>query len=110
MIDDTHPDPSFLRTMLELYRKESGWAIRPLFDAYNETGVQNITFNTIVDYIVLVTYLMKCLGFTKTEIRKLILDFKNCYEDLRKRVPAHIYSVIIHTDTRSKLQKLETYV
>ena len=76
----------------------------------NETGVQNITFNTIVDYIVLVTYLMKCLGFTKTEIRKLILDFKNCYEDLRKRVPAHIYSVIIHTDTRSKLQKLETYV
>ena len=39
----------------------------------------------IVDYIVLVTYLMKCLGFTKTEIRKLILDFKNCYVEARIR-------------------------
>lgn len=76
----------------------------------NETGVQNITFNTIVDYVVLVTYLMKCLGFTKTEMRKFIIDFRNCYEELRKKVPANIYAVIIHTDTRAKLKILETFI
>lgn len=76
----------------------------------NETRVQNLTFNTIVDYVVLVTYLMKCLGFTKTEMRKFIMDFRNCYEELRKKVPTHIYTVIIHTDTRVKLKMLESFI
>lgn len=76
----------------------------------NETGITNITFSTIVDYIILVTYLMKCLDFTKTEERKFIADFRNCYEDLRKRVPPQVFSTIIHTDTRSKLLQLEKYI
>ena len=71
-----------------------------------ETGISNITFKTIVDYVILVAYMMKCLQFTKTEIRKFIIEFRDCYEELRKKVPPQLYSVIIHTDTRSKIQKL----
>lgn len=71
-----------------------------------ETGVSNISFSTIVDYIILVAYIMKCLSFTKTEIKKFISDFKDSIEELRKRVPPTVFSVIIHTDTRNKLQTL----
>ncbi len=76
----------------------------------NETGIQNITFSTIVDYIILLTYLMHCFDFPKTDTRKLLNDFTTCYEELRKRVPISLFSTVIHTDTRSKLRQLSRFI
>lgn len=76
----------------------------------NETGVANVTFNTLTDYVILMGYLMHCFGYPKTETKKLINDYTACCEELRKNVPTSLYSTIVHTDTRSKLLQLATYV
>ncbi len=75
-----------------------------------ETKISNITFATIVDYVILVVYLMKSLDFTKTETKQLINQFRDYCENLRKSIPIQLYSKIIHTDTRSKLIQLQRYI
>lgn len=74
------------------------------------TGINNITFATIVDYIILIAYLLSCFKISKTEIKKFIKDFMACYESLRSKIPINIYNKIIHTDTRNKLINLEKYL
>lgn len=75
-----------------------------------ETGIRNITFDTIVDYIILVTFLMKKCGCTRTEMRQFVNKFGQLYEELRESVPLQIYSKIIHTDTRQKLTDLRKFI
>jgi len=76
----------------------------------NETGVANVTFNTLTDYVILMGYLMHCFGYSKTKTKKLINDYITCCEELRKNIPTSLYSTIVYTDTRSKLRQLATYV
>ena len=75
-----------------------------------ETGITGISFDTIVDYIVLLAYILKHCGKSKTELRAFIRQFEQTYEKLRASVPVTIYSKIIHTDTRSKLKKLKEFI
>lgn len=75
-----------------------------------ETGIENIVFDTIADYIILIAFVMKKCGATKTEIRRFIRDFSVICEELRASVPIQIYSRIIHTDTRNKLRRFETFI
>lgn len=75
-----------------------------------ETGIQSITFNNIVDYVILVVYLMKKLGFTKTEAKQFIGQFRDSYEELRKAIPIQLFSKIIPTDTRAKLNQLQNFL
>ena len=74
------------------------------------TGIKNITFNSITDYIVLVVYLLKHFGVSKSEVRKIIAEFQNAIEDLRGKVPISMYAKIIHTDTRGKIAALQKYI
>lgn len=76
----------------------------------NETGVQNVTFNTLTDYVVLMGYFMHCFGYPKIETKKLINDYTSCCEELRRKVPMSLYSTIVYSDTRGKLLQLEKYV
>jgi abortive infection bacteriophage resistance protein len=75
-----------------------------------ETGITGISFDTIVDYIVLLAYILKHCGKSKTELRAFIRQFEQTYEKLRASVPVTIYSKIIHTDTRAKLKKLKEFI
>ncbi len=74
-----------------------------------ETGIRNINFKTIVDYIILIVFLMKLLRCNKTEMLVFVKQFEDAYEELKKHVPTSIYTKIIHTDTRRKLQTLKTF-
>lgn len=74
------------------------------------TNVNGITFLTIADYVVLISYLLKIFGVNKTEIRKFIRDFTNCYEILKIKIPTNIFAKIIHTDTRTKLSNLKLFL
>ncbi|MBQ5563130.1 MAG: Abi family protein [Clostridia bacterium] len=73
----------------------------------SETGISGITFKTIVDYLILIAYVMKILKCNKTEIMMFIHQFEEACEDFRKKVPVNIYSKIVYTDTRKKLNVLE---
>lgn len=75
-----------------------------------ETGVKNVNFGTIVDYIILITFVMKKCGCSKTEMKQFVAHFSQLYEELRASVPLEIYSKIIHTDTRTKLIKLKCFI
>lgn len=76
----------------------------------NDTQINNISFNSIVDYIILIVYLMKKLTCSKTEINKFINDFEYISNDFRSKVPINIYNSILFTDTRNKINLLKNYV
>lgn len=72
-----------------------------------DTGITGINFNSIVDYFILIVYMLNNLKVLKTEIKQFIESFKQAIEKLRKNVPISLYSKIIPTDTRKKIQQLE---
>ena len=75
-----------------------------------ETGITNITFDSIVDYVILISFMMKLLQCPKTKILSFIRSYeKNC-EELRGKVSASIFNTIVYTDTRTKLNLLKKYL
>lgn len=75
-----------------------------------ETGINNITFESIVDYVILISFMMKLLECPKKKILAFIRLFeKNC-EDLRGKVSTSIFNTIVYTDTRNKLNLLKKYL
>jgi abortive infection bacteriophage resistance protein len=78
-----------------------------------ETRISNITFNSIVDYIILISFLMDLLECPKSEILSFIRTFEQNCEAFRKAVSvttASIYMSVIYTDTRRKLSLLKMYL
>ena len=76
----------------------------------HETGIPNVDFKAIVDYLILICYLLKKLQVPKNEIKKMINNFESVAESFRKKVPFAIYSTIMLTNTRSKLNLLKRFV
>lgn len=75
-----------------------------------DTSIPNVTFDTIVDYIILIVYLLKNINTTKTELNKFVSDFENILNNFKPSVPANVYSRIIYTNTRPKLNLLKNYI
>ena len=71
-----------------------------------ECGIPNIRFNTIADYFLLVAYMMQRFHCTKTEIRQFLNEFLNCIDVYRSQIPASVFTKFIHTDTRSKINRM----
>lgn len=76
----------------------------------NVTGIQAVSFKSIADYIVLVVYLLKCVGTPQKDMRSLIDDFQSELENLRGKLPYPIYAKIVATDTRRKMKDLRQFI
>ncbi|MDU6340439.1 MAG: Abi family protein [Clostridium sp.] len=76
----------------------------------SETVINNITFDSIVDYIILIVYLLKGLGESKTEMRRFVNGFVHIIEEFRQNINIAYYNKIIPTDTRGKLKKLNVFI
>ncbi len=76
----------------------------------HDTKINNISFNTIVDYLILIVYILKNLCITKTELNKVVTEFERIADDFRNRIPISTYSKILYTDTRNKLNQLKIYL
>lgn len=76
----------------------------------NEIHCQNIDFNTITDYVILISFLLKSYGITKTEINKFINDFEKITEEFRNKISINIYNQVIYTDNKQKLIALQNYI
>ena len=75
-----------------------------------ETGINNITFESIVDYVILISFMMKLLECPKKKILAFVRLFeKNC-EELRGKVSTSIFNTMVYTDTRNKLNLLKKYL
>ncbi|MBE5870618.1 MAG: Abi family protein [Lachnospiraceae bacterium] len=75
-----------------------------------ETGIANITFNTIADYVILICFMMKAMVRPKSEIMAFIRSFEQNCETFRKNVSSSIYMSVIYTDTRAKLKAIKAYI
>lgn len=76
----------------------------------HETGVRNISFGVIVDYLVLITYVLKHLKVPKSELRALLREFQTIQNDFYRQLPTTVYSQVFHTDTRSKIAQLHSFI
>lgn len=92
-------------------RFRTGNIDRQLINAIkNTTGVKNIRFDSITDYIILIIYQLKLLGVSKMDMKRLIVDYTDCVERLRESIPTNIFNQIIYTDNRQKVDALRAYI
>lgn len=75
-----------------------------------ETGVGGVDFCDITDYVVLLAYLMRRMGFTKTECKQFISGYEGIVEYYRAELPFNVYSMIIKTTARGKLMVLRGFI
>lgn len=76
----------------------------------SEIGCTNVDFNTITDYILIITLLLKKYEISKTELNRFINEYENIINEFINSIPFSIFSQVIHTDTKSKLTQLRKYV
>ena len=74
-----------------------------------DVGIKDVIFENIVDYLILITYLLKNFKVPKLELLKTISSFENAAETLRKKIPISMYMSILPTDTKNKLTQLKAY-
>lgn len=75
-----------------------------------ETGINNITFESIVDYVILISFMMKLLECQNKKIMAFIRLFEKDCEELRGKVSTSIFNTVVYTDTRTKLNLLKKYL
>lgn len=74
------------------------------------TNIENIDFNTITDFLILLIFLMKKQKSTKTELNKNIREYEASQEFLYKSVPSEVYFSIMGTDAKKKIEELKIFV
>lgn len=75
-----------------------------------EMGIQNISFNTITDYVILITYIMKQVGIDQKDLRQVITTFISLTEQLKLEIPEVIFYSIIEADYLEKLNRLKVFI
>jgi len=76
----------------------------------SETSINNINFDNIVDYLIIIIYLLKKLGIQKTELKRLVRNFNLISERLRKDIPVPIHTSIMGSDLKKKLFGIKRYI
>lgn len=75
-----------------------------------ETGIQNITLYSLIDYIIIVCCFLKRVDFSGSRAVTLLEKYKTESQCLQDNVTATIYSQIIQQNVSSKITALETYL
>lgn len=75
-----------------------------------DTNITSITFETIIDYIILIVYLSKNLKVNKTELNGFVSTFESITNELREKINIREYSKILYTDTKNKINLLKQYI
>lgn len=76
----------------------------------NATQINNLTFQTITDYLILIVYQLKLLDYSRDAIMNTIVNFEESIQELRNNIPIEIFNKIIYTDNRKKLETLKKFV
>lgn len=76
----------------------------------NETEEKEVNFQTITDYIIMISILLSALQCNKESILNLISDFENCCEQLRSSVDISIYHKILSTRNKNKIFCIKNFI
>lgn len=75
-----------------------------------ETRIQNITLNSLIDYIIIACCLLKRIDFSNNRAIQLLENYKNQNILLQNQVSPEIYDQIIQKNVSAKIQGLELYL
>lgn len=75
-----------------------------------DTSISNIKFDNILDYFILVVYLLKKLQVNKTELKRTVSYFEASIDSFRAKIPTSIYNQIFFTNTRNKINELRAFI
>ena len=59
-----------------------------------------------MDFLILLVLLLKELGTQKTELKRIIREFKKIAEKFRSSIPISEYNKIMSTNTKPKIEML----
>lgn len=78
---------------------------------FSETmHVKSVDFTSLVDYVVMLVYLMKQLGFAKSECIRFVDSYRKIVGRFETEIPVNIFLKIIHPKTRYKIQLTREYI
>lgn len=75
-----------------------------------ETGIQNITLYSLIDYIIIVCCLLKRVDFSSTRAKELVDAYRKQNHILQTSVAPAIYAQIIQQNVTQKITALEAYL
>ena len=75
----------------------------------NMTKVKNIKFINIVDFLVLIIFLLKCIKVPNKELKKIIQEFELDVKMLENNIPRNSYFKILGTDIYNKISQLKEF-
>lgn len=76
----------------------------------SQTGIRNINFTYIIDYLILLVYLSHVFSTTTTELKGLIREYDKAVIQLNKSINRDILFEIIGTEDKIKSEKLKQIV
>ena len=75
-----------------------------------DVGVPYINFQTIGDYVILISYYLKLLKVTKTEIKAFIREFNKITTEYANSVNPKVANIVIHPDLNRRMHILENFL
>ena len=75
-----------------------------------EVEIANLDFKYIYAYIILLTYVMRKMGGSKTICKQFLNTFLSLTDELRNQLPANVCNQILGTQQRSHLKQLQNYI
>ena len=75
-----------------------------------EIGLSYVNFKSIGDYIILMSYYLKILGVTKTEIKAFIRDFEKTTDEYKSAVSSGVAQMVIRSDLSSRMTILKNFI
>lgn len=76
----------------------------------SETSISGISFSSVIDDIILVVFLLKNIGFSKTQLYKVISQITLEIDKLYSKFEYSLYKEIIPSDAHAKMEKLKMYI
>jgi len=76
----------------------------------SETGIQNVTLYSLIDYIIVVCCILKRIDFNGTRATRLLEKYKEENQKLQHSVTPDIYSQIIQQNVTNKISALDAYL
>ncbi|MFF3025663.1 Abi family protein [Gottfriedia sp. NPDC057948] len=74
------------------------------------TGIANIMFDNIIDYLIIVIFLLKKLGIPKTDLKRIVRNFSTESEKLRSEIPVSVHTSIMGSNLRNKISSLMNFI
>ena len=75
-----------------------------------EVGITGLDFKYIDAYIILITYILRKMGETKTACKQFVSSFVECTDLLRTQISPNICNQILGTQQRAHLNQLQNFI